>query len=45
MGDKNHQQMGILESYIYEYLSKPVNIEELIKGVEKSNIFLQAKNK
>ena len=45
MGDKNHQQMGILEPYIYEYLSKPVNIEELIKSVEKSNIFLQAKNK
>jgi CheY-like chemotaxis protein len=45
MGDKDHQQMGILEPYIYEYLSKPVEIRDLIKSVEKSNIFLQAKNK
>lgn len=45
IGTKDHQQMGILEPYIYEYLSKPFDIKELIKMVEKSNIFLQAKNK
>ena len=45
IGHKEHQQMGILEPYIYDFLSKPVDIRELIKSVEKSNIFLQAKNK
>lgn len=45
VGTKDHQQMGILEPYIYEYLSKPIDIKELIKSVEKSNIFLMAKNK
>ena len=45
IGYKEHQQMGILEPHIYDFLSKPVEIRELIKSVEKSNIFLQAKNK
>ena len=45
IGDKDHQQMGVLEPYIYDFLSKPVDIKELIKSVEKSNIFLQAKRK
>lgn len=45
IGYKDQQQMGILEPYIYDYLSKPVNIEELIKSVEKCNVFLRAKNK
>jgi len=44
IGAKDHQQMGVLEPYIYEYLSKPVDIKDLIKSVEKSNIFLQAKS-
>jgi len=42
-GIKDHQSMGVLEPYIYDYLSKPVNIEELIKSVEKCNMFLLAK--
>ena len=42
-GIKDHQSMGILEPYIYDYLSKPVNIEELIRSVEKCNMFLLAK--
>ena len=45
VGTKDYQQMGILEPYIYDYLSKPIDIKELIKSVEKSNIFLMAKNK
>jgi len=45
MSTKDHQQMGILEPYIYEYLSKPVDVRDLLKSVEKSNIFLKAKNK
>ena len=45
MGSKDHQQMGVLEPYIYDYLSKPIDIKELIKSVENSFNFLQAKNK
>ena len=45
LGVKDHQQMGILEPYIYDYLTKPVDIGELINSIEKCNIFLQAKNK
>jgi len=43
VGAKDHQSMGVLEPYIYDYLSKPVNIKELIKSVEKCNLFLLAK--
>jgi len=43
IGTKDHQSMGILEPYIYDYLSKPVNIKELIRSVEKCNMFLLAK--
>ena len=45
IGDKEHQQMGVLEPYVYDFLSKPVDIGELIKSAEKSLNFLQAKNK
>ena len=45
VGTKDHQQMDILEPYIYDYLLKLVNINELIKSIEKCNIFLQEKNK
>jgi DNA-binding response OmpR family regulator len=45
MGVKDHQQMGILDPYIYDYLTKSVNIEELIKSIEKSNIFYGKKIK
>ena len=45
MATKYHQQMSILEPYIYEYLTKLVDIKELIKSIEKSYTFLQAKNK
>lgn len=44
IGIKDHQSMGILEPYIYDYLSKPVNIKEMIKSVEKCNMFLLAKH-
>lgn len=43
-GTKNHQNMSELGSYIYDYLAKPLDINELISSVEKCNIFLTARN-
>jgi len=35
-GTKDYQKLGSLGSYIYDYLSKPIDIEQLVKTVEKS---------
>ena len=43
-GTKNHQNMSELGSYVYDYLAKPLDINELISSVEKCNIFLAARN-
>ena len=43
-GTKNHERMGILGSYIYDYLSKPLDIGKLISSVDKCNKYLTAKN-
>jgi len=43
-GTKNHQNMSELGSYVYDYLAKPLDINELISSVEKCNIFLTARN-
>ena len=43
-GTKNHQIMSVLGSYIYDYLSKPLDIKELIESIEKCNRFLIARN-
>jgi len=37
-GTKNHEKMRGLESYIQDYLTKPINIEELISSIKKCNI-------
>lgn len=42
-GTKNYQQLGTLGSYIYDYLSKPLNIKELISSVNKCDAFLEAR--
>lgn len=34
-GTKDYQKLSVLGSYIYDYLSKPLNIKELIASVEK----------
>ena len=34
-GTKNYQKMSVLGSYIYDYLTKPLNLEELISSVEQ----------
>ena len=44
IGIKNAKNMGVMEPYIHDYLSKPVDIKEMIRSVEKCNIYLDAKN-
>lgn len=44
-GTKNTQMMGRLGSYIYDYLTKPLNIKELITSVKKCNTFLSARDR
>jgi len=43
-GTKNYQKLGILGSYIYDYLPKPIDIKELIKCLEKCYRYFNAKN-
>ncbi len=43
-GTKNHNVMGTIGSYVYDYLAKPLDIKELIQSVEKSYNFLIARN-
>lgn len=42
-GTKDHQQMGALGTYIYDYLSKPLDINELISSVESCYRYFRAK--
>ena len=43
-GTKSHQNMSSLGSYVYDYLSKPLDINELISSVKKCNAFLMARS-
>lgn len=43
-GTKNYQKMSELGSYIYDYLTKPLNLEELISSVERCYNYFLAKN-
>ena len=43
-GINEHKNMGQLEPYIYDYLNKPIDINELIKSVKKCTAYLYAKN-
>ena len=43
-GTKDHKRLGVLGPYIYDYLSKPLDINELIDSVEKCKAYLAAKN-
>ena len=43
-GTKNHNSMSELGSYIYDYMSKPLDIRELVNSVEKCYRFLDARN-
>jgi len=43
-GTKDYQKMSILGSYIFDYLAKPLNIEQLLSSVERCNEYFYKKN-
>jgi len=43
-GTKDHQKLGQLGSYVYDYLTKPIDINQLIDSVKKCDIYLNARN-
>jgi len=43
-GTKDHQKLGELGSYVYDYLTKPIDINQLIESVKKCGIYLDARN-
>jgi DNA-binding response OmpR family regulator len=43
-GTKDYQKLGLLGSYIYDYLTKPLKMEQLIKSVEACNRYFHTKN-
>ena len=43
-GTKDHQNLGELGSYVYDYLTKPIDINQLIDSVKKCGIYLNARN-
>ena len=45
ISDKDVQRLGVMEPYIHDYISKPIDIKQLIHSVEKCNLFLSAKEK
>ena len=44
LGTKENKRMGTLEPYIYDYLSKPLDIKELVESVKKCNAYLFARD-
>ncbi|MDH7517732.1 MAG: response regulator [Candidatus Thermoplasmatota archaeon] len=42
-GTKDHQKLEELYPYIYDYLTKPIDIKQLIESVRKCEIYLDAK--
>lgn len=43
-GTKDHHIIDGLGCYIYDYFSKPLDIKELIKSIERCNAFLSARD-
>jgi len=43
-GTRDYQKMSILGSYIFDYLAKPLNIEQLLASVERCNEYFYKKN-
>lgn len=43
-GTKDHQKLSELGSYVYDYLTKPIDINQLIESVKKCGIYLDARN-
>jgi CheY-like chemotaxis protein len=44
-GTKDYQKLSKLGSYIYDYITKPINLKQFIKSVEACNNYLHSKNK
>jgi len=43
-GTKDFQKMSLLGSYVYDYLAKPLNIDQLISSVERCNRYFYSKS-
>lgn len=43
LGTRENKRMGTLEPYIYDYLTKPLDMKDLIESVKKCNAYLFAK--
>jgi DNA-binding response OmpR family regulator len=44
IGIRENRRMGQLEPNIYDYLAKPIDINELISSVQKCTAYLYAKD-
>ncbi len=44
LGVKENKNMGNLEPYVYDYLNKPIDINELIESIKKCKKYFYAKN-
>ena len=43
-GTKDYQEMSILGSYIFDYLAKPLDVNQLISSVERCNRYFYSRN-
>jgi len=43
-GTKDIQKISLLGSYIYDYLPKPLNVDQLVSSVEECNKYFHTKN-
>ncbi len=43
-GTKDHQKLCKLGSYIYDYLTKPIDLKQFVSSVEACNNYLHSKN-
>ena len=43
LGVKENKRMGQLEPYIYDYLTKPIDLKDLVQSVEKCKSYLYAR--
>lgn len=43
-GTRDSKKMSLLGSYIYDYLAKPLDIDQLISSVERCNRYFYSKN-
>ena len=42
---KDQKMLGIYEPYVYDYLTKPIDINKLISSVKKCDMYLLAREK